>query len=194
AVRLMPQLQKLTWLHIIGDEIHRICGRTTAVFKSFKKIKAGFKTGLSGTPTTGAPTQMWPILNWLYPKVYTSYWKFFEETVYWDFDESGRYKKIIGLKPEGVEKLQRELSEFTVRRLLRDVRPNMPDRLPEETIWVDLLPIQRKAYNEMRDDMIAWVLAKEQESGTDEITDPIVAQAAVSRLTRLLQFSCAYAH
>ena len=193
AVRLMPQLQRTVWLHIIGDEIHRICGRSTAMTKSFKKIKGGFKTGLSGTPTTGAPHMLWSILNWMYPKVYTSYWRFFEEHIIWEMDKSGRYRKIIAINAEACERLQEEMSKFTVRRLLRDVRPNMPDRLPPEQIFVDLLPIQRKAYNQMRDDMIAWVDSKRMESGTDEITDPIVAQAAVSRLTRLLQFSCAYA-
>lgn len=194
ALRLMPSLADVSWLHIIADEVHRISARDTQMTKALKKIrKVEYKTALSGTPTTGAPHMMWSILNWLYPKTYTSYWKFYEKYIYWQMDDSGRYRKIIGVNEEKLPELQAELSEFSVRRLLRDVRKDMPDRLPPEQIFVDLLPIQRKAYNQMRDEMIAWVIEKAAEEGTDEITNPIVAQAAVSRLVRLLQFTCAYA-
>jgi SNF2 family DNA or RNA helicase len=65
--------------------------------------------------------------------------------------------------------------------------------MPPDEVHVDLLPIQRKAYKEMKDDMIAWVEKQAANSTEDEITDPIIAQAAVSRLTRLQQFACAYA-
>lgn len=194
AVRLMPQLRDITWLHIIADEVHKIVARDTAVTKTFKKIKAGYKTGLSGTPSTGAPDKLWSILNWLYPKDYRSYWSFFEEYIIWELDDSQRYKKIVGIREENIPALQEAMEKFTVRRLLREVRPDMPDRLPPEVIYVDLLPEQRKAYDEMEKDMIAWVASREKQDGSEWYLDPIVAQAAVSRLTRLLQFSCAYAH
>ena len=193
AVRLMPQLQDINWLHIIADEVHKIMHRDSAMSKNLKKIKAPYKTGLSGTPTSGAPHLLWSILNWLYPKEFRSYWKFFEAyvasvDVIVDPNGGRSFKKIVG--PKNEVELQGIMAPFTVRRKLRDVRKDMPDMLPPEEIFVEMGPEQKKAYKQMKDDMVAWVANNRTDS--DEL-DPVVAQAAIARLMRLLQFASAYA-
>jgi SNF2 family DNA or RNA helicase len=58
--------------------------------------------------------------------------------------------------------------------------------LPEKTydrIWVDLNPTQRKFYEQMRKEMVAWV-------GEHEET-PLVASIVVAQLARLSQFTLA---
>ena len=212
AVRLMPELTRVNWLHVIGDEIQRIQYRDTAMTKAFKKIRSvGFKLGLSGTPSTGKPEGFWsPVLNWLYPQgpkwatdvekgYFRSYWKYndefieTEEQTYSKTNEDGEraligYKKTVGPKNEA--KLQKIVGVFTIRRKLRDVHKDHPEEVPGVTYFVDLLPEQRRTYNEMRDEMVAWVRKHETD---DDIVAPIVAGAAVAKLTRLLQFAAASA-
>jgi SNF2 family DNA or RNA helicase len=55
-------------------------------------------------------------------------------------------------------------------------------------------PLQAKAYKEMKDEMVAWVHKQQAEAGQDEILEPIIAQAVISKLIRLQQFAAAYAH
>lgn len=203
GVRVFPELQDITWLHVIGDEVHKIMHRDTKTTKEFKRIRTGYKTGLTGTPTSGRPDLLWSILNWLYPKVWRSYHKFFEEYVEYSYSneevdpDTGEvelnmfkpsYKVVKG--PKNEEKLQALIEPYTVRRLLREVRPGMPDRLPPQVLRVELSPTQRKMYNQMRDDMLAWVSDRAEQH--DEIS-PIVAPIVIVKLMRLVQFACATA-
>lgn len=187
AFNLYEVIKTRDWLHIIADEAQKIMHRDNQVTKNLKTIRAPFKTALTGTPTSGRPDLLWSVLNWLYPKEWRSYWKFFEEYVNYETSYQG-YKVITG--PKNVEELHRLIQPFTVRRLLRDVRKDMPDRMPPLEYFVELEPKQRKAYEQMKADMVAWVAANQ---GASDQMDPIIAQAAISKLVRLLQLACAYA-
>src|SRR5579885_1756532 len=98
ALRLMPEIAKREWGHIIADECHRAQNRKAQQTIALKKIKSTYKTGLSGTPVTNTPDRLWSILNWLYPKEYKSYWSHFHRYVEWEWDETHQYKIIIGPK------------------------------------------------------------------------------------------------
>src|SRR2546428_13496177 len=78
ALRLMPELADKFWFHVIGDEIHKIKNRKAQVTRALKKIKTANKLGLSGTPADNSPQDLWSILNWLYPKTFSSYWRFYK--------------------------------------------------------------------------------------------------------------------
>jgi SNF2 family DNA or RNA helicase len=81
------------------------------------------------------------------------------------------------------EKIQREISPFYVRRLKSDVLASLPDKYYTR-IGVDLHPQQRRAYDSMRREMLAWVGEHESE--------PIAAPVVIAQLTRLQQFSGAF--
>lgn len=185
ALRLMePALTKHPWLHIIADECHRAKNRTAQQTKALKKIEAPYKTALSGTPVVNRPDELWSILNWLYPLRYKSYWNFYKRYVDYTVENNRgrRYYKILG--PKNSEQLLREIEPFYVRHLKKDVLKDLPDKY-YTTIHVDLDPHQRKIYDMMRKDMIAWI--------GDQEEDLIAAPVVVAQLTRLQQFSCAYA-
>lgn len=185
ALRLMPELAEHSWMHIIADECHRAKNRKAQQTRALKAIKkAEWKTAMSGTPVVNRPDELWSILNWLWPYKYKSYWKFVREYVdsVTDYAAGHRYTKIVG--PKNVNQLQKEIKPFFVRRLKVDVLKDLPDKY-YTTIKVDLDPRQRKAYNMMRDDMIAWIGEHEEEL--------LAAPVVIAQLTRLQQFSCAYA-
>lgn len=194
AVQLMtPEyLGQFPWLHVIADEVHRIKNRDTKAAKALKRVPTQFKTGLSGTPSTGRPDDLWSILNWLYPASWKSYWNFRKQYTEQELVQGGqqRFMKVTG--PKNEDELQHLISMYTIRRLKRDVLPHLKKNYIE--YWTQMSPLQQSAYVQMTEDMVAWVHKKMAEEGAtdeDELS-PIIANAVITRLIRQQQFACAY--
>jgi len=186
ALRLMPELKDIKWFHVIGDEIHRVKNRKSQQANALKALQSFYKTGLSGTPADDKPQDIWSVLNWLYPKVYTSYWKFINTYCTQETGEvrsQGRtFKKITGVNKEKIPQLHGQWSSWYIRRTKDEVLDDLPPKTYTE-MFVDLLPGQRRAYEQMRKDMIAWVGEHQDQ--------PLVATIAIAQLTRLQQFALA---
>lgn len=176
---LTPDLLEVQFMHVIADEVHHAQNRNAQQTIGLKRIKTVFKTGLSGTPITNTPDKLWSILNWLYPKDFPSYWKFYGRFVDFEIDPAGGYRKIKG--PKNVPLLHEKINSYYLRRLKEEVLPDLPDKYYTE-IHLDLTEKQQKAYDEMRQHMITWL---------DDA--PLVAPVVVAQLQRLQQFACAYA-
>lgn len=188
ALRLMPVLQEIDWFHVICDEVHRIKNRQAQQTRALKKIKTKYKTGLSGTPADDKPQDLWSVLNWLWPKLYTSYWKYvntacvFENTAEQQMKYGKTFRKIVGVNEEGARQMLAPMRAWYVRRTKDEVGLQLPEKYYTER-HVQLPPAQRRAYDQMRKDMIAWI-------GEHQDT-PLVAGAVVSQLVRLQQFALA---
>lgn len=192
ALRLIvDDLKKVQWFHIIADEVHRAKNRKAQQTQALKQLKAYKKTGLSGTPADDRPDDFWSVANWLYPTYYRSYWKFrkhycVEEQIDLPPDKippSGKLPtRITGVK--NVESFHKEIDPWYIRRLKEEVLEDLPDKY-YSTVWVDLDPKQRRAYEQMRRDMITWLEHQDQ-------TVPLVAPVVIAQLTRLQQFALGY--
>jgi SNF2 family DNA or RNA helicase len=148
---------------------------------------------MSGTASGDNPINLWSILHFVWPTYYSSYWKFWKHYVIEgkavNPSTGDTYRKVIGLK--NLRHLREEIDPWYVRHLKRDMCCDYhPDGvmswLPEKTydkIWVDLSPVQRRVYNQMRDKMIAWVGEHED--------SPLTASVVVAQLTRLSQIALA---
>lgn len=180
AVRLEPEVARYPWFHVICDEVHSLQDRKSSQTKAVKKIPAFYKTGLSGTPVFNKPDDLWSILNWLYPKYWTSYWNYFKRYIKWV--EYDGYRTIIGVNNE--EELQHLISGFYSRVKKEDVIKDLPDKY-FSTIKAVMHPKQEKAYQQMKRNMIAWVGEQEDQ--------PINASVVLAQLTRMQQFASAYA-
>lgn len=190
--REVDSLSKVRWNHIIADECHRAKSRKAQSTRALKRLWTRYKTGLSGTPVTNRPQDLWSILNWLYPRDYRSYWKFYERYVEYTIEYPHGYHKFQRSKNE--KELLKRIDPFYVRHLKRrpccphhptGVTPWLPDKTYAEPIWVDLTGPQRTAYNKMKGKMIAWIGENE-----DQI---VAAPVVISQLVRLQQFALAYA-
>lgn len=179
VLRLLPELAEIEFFHIIADECHALQNRKAKQTLAAKAIKAHYKTGLSGTPAFDKPDDLWSILNWLYPKYWSSFWRYYNEHVL--FVENSGYRVVVGVN--NVEKLQEEMRGFYVRRRKQDVLLDLPSKYYSERL-VELDPKQKRAYQTMKKDMLAWVGEHEDE--------PVAAPAVIAQLTRLQQFSDAY--
>ncbi len=189
ALRLIPELKQQIFFHVIADEVHRAKNRKAQQTVALKKVRTKYKTGLSGTPVTNKPNDLWSILNWLYRSQFGSYWRFFEEYVSYEIQYPHGYRKILGPKNEGT--LLAIMRPFYVRHLKKSrccehhpngVMEDLPDKYYSK-IWVELDPKQRRAYDEMKKDMIAWLEDEDR---------PLVAPVVVAQLIRLQQLASAY--
>lgn len=201
ALRLIPDLQNVLWFHVIGDEIHRIKNRKAQTSVNLKKLWTEHKLGLSGTPADNRPDDLWSVLNWLWPRRFSAFWPFRNEHLLIKHHNEGpceavdcetatggyKYHKrafdeIMGTA--NVDVLMAQIEDFYTRRLKEDVWDEMPEKYFTD-VYVDLEPGQRRAYEEMRQKMLAWVGKHEDE--------PVAAPIVVAQLMRLQQFAGAYA-
>jgi SNF2 family DNA or RNA helicase len=183
ALRLIKSELKAKWfLHIIADEVHRIKNRKAQQTQALKIVRGTFRSGLSGTPITNKPNDIWSILDWLYPRAFGSYWKFYERYVNYEIIYPQGYHKILGPKNEG--ELRAEMDSFFVRRKKVEVLKDLPDKYYSRLV-VDLDPKQRRAYDQMRKEMVAWLEQQDK-------TRPLVAPVVIAQLIRLQQLAAAY--
>jgi SNF2 family DNA or RNA helicase len=186
ALRLVPELQDIKWFHVIADEVHRVKNRKAQQSHYLKTLPTFYKTGLSGTPADDKPQDIWSVLNWLYPKQFSSYWKFINTYCAQETQEvrgQGRsFRKIVGVNKEALPRLHNQMSSWYIRRTKATVGIDLPEKY-YTTLTVDLLPNQRRAYDQMKKDMIAWI-------GENQDT-PLAAPVVISQLVRLQQFALA---
>ena len=185
---LLPEGRRsIEWDHLIGDEIHYIKNRKVRRTTTFKRIRAKVKTGASGTPADDKPQDLWSVLNWLYPRKWSSYWRFFNNHLEWEEETTmigGQltgYRKVTGVK--NIDKLHAQIRPFYIRRLLTDVREDMPPKTRTE-IHVQLKPAQRRAY----DQMVKWQTAQLNLHDTDEL-ETLVIEHKIATYMRLLQLT-----
>lgn len=137
-----PLFESTHWLAAIGDEIHRAKNRKAAQTRGLYRVNADIMLGLTGTPLMNSPDELWSILHWLFPKEYTSYWRFYE--TYVDYTEGYFGKIITGVK--NPDALRFELQQRLFRRTKAQVL-DLPDKT-RITIPVELDKGQRKLYTE----------------------------------------------
>lgn len=201
VVRLIDEVRKHTWFHVIADEAHRVGNKDAQVTVKSKRTPWQHLTQLTGTPCTSKPEQFWSLLNWGKPTRFRSYWRFYNHhIIYQRHDTSGDCRAVVNgfqcgkehkhsfnvvLGIAHVDELLNEIEPYYVRRLKQDVIKELPEKY-YTTIKVDLSPHQRRVYNQMRDEMLAWVGEHQDQ--------PMAAPVAVAKLVRLQQLACAYAN
>lgn len=177
------QLKDVFWFHIIADEAHRAKNRKAQQTRSLKKLKTKWRSALTGTPVMNKPQDLWSILNWLHRDIWTGYWKFYEKFVDFEIIYPHGYHNIRGPKNEVA--LREAIAPYFTRRTKEEVLQDLPDKY-YTVLEVDLDPKQRRAYDQMKKEMIAWL-------ETQDGTKPLAAPVVIAQLIRLQQFAMAYA-
>ena len=168
-----PLFETTDWLAVIADEVHRAKNRKSQQARGLLRCRAddGVMLALSGTPLMNSPDELWSILKWLWPKEYTSYWRFYEQYV--DYYEGYFGKVITGVK--NPDALRFELKDRLARRTQGQVL-ELPGkgRIPVD---IDLNKKQRKLYDEA--ETALW-LKVEQEIEEGSASAKKFAEAAVA--------------
>lgn len=169
---VLPALFERRWDTVVVDECQRALIRTSG---AMTQTRAGFsvigrnadrRIALSGTPMRGKPEQLWGTLNWLYPDIYTSYWKWVKR--YFSLTSNGFSNYILaGFKEGGKAKLAEDLQPVMLRRTKAEVLTQLPPKTyagsyldPDDTdsplgVWLEPTKAQTKQLAEFeRDGML----------------------------------------
>jgi SNF2 family DNA or RNA helicase len=177
------ELNAIEFKSVIGDEIHRIKDPASKTARAFKAATgdAEIRIGLSGTPIASNPEDLFSPLNWLFPEAYPSRNKFIDRFCI-TADSAWGGKIVIGIRPEMEQEFFNGIDPFTRRMSKEVILPFLPPVVYERRD-VEMGTKQAKAYKQMQEQMIAEV-----EGG-----DIIYTTSPLTKLTRLLQFSSAFA-
>ena len=179
----LRELNHIDFKSVVADEIHRSkdpkSKQSRALWSATGNAKIRF--ALTGTPIANNVVDLWPILHWLSPKDWPSKTKWIDRMVDVMLNAFGGMM-VLGVKPTMSDEFYKSVNPYMRRMLKKIVLPHLPPVLTERRD-VEMSTKQAKAYQQMRDLMIA-----ELESG-----DVLSAPSVLTQTIRLLQFASAYA-
>ncbi len=138
------------WDIIVIDEPQSwLRSRKTKTFKFMKTFRSEFLIIMTGTPSSKGAQDLWPMLNLINRKVFSSYWRFVNSFCYVDDGMWG--KDVYGTRNK--EALKELLDRYMIRRLKAEVFPEMPPKLID-TIPLVMTPQQAKAHDDLTDELL----------------------------------------
>lgn len=153
----------------VYDEIHAVQNRQGIGFKILSAHQPPFRIGLSGTPSGNRFKGLWAVCRWLWPDVIDrSFWRWAAKWAKVEFDPwAGR--KV------GVEKVPGKF----VKSLpgYARIEAKLGEIITEQRL-VELSPAQRKVYDQLEDDLVAWLE-----------DDPLVVEVPMTMRIRLRQIT-----
>ena len=177
------ELNGIDFKAVIADEIHRSkepkSKQTRALWAATGD--ADIRIALTGTPIANDVLDLWSILHWLSPEEWPSKTRWVDRMVNTMLNAFGGMM-VLGVKPHMEKEFYDAINPRMRRMLKQKVLPWLPEMMFERRD-VEMTTKQKKAYDQMRDTMIA-----ELEHG-----DALTAPSVLTQTTRLLQFASSYA-
>lgn len=166
------------WDFCIVDEAHRLKGRDNKWTHCIKRIKSPHKHIMTGTGFINRPDEIWSLLNFLDKTQFGSYNRFVEH--FCEFEDYTGFRKIVGVKEDEKENFRTLVRAWGVRRTLDEVMPHIQKPI-HMRYDVNLSPIQRRMYNEIKAELKAL----------DAKGEPFHSPNVLSALQRLRQICVA---
>ena len=178
------ELNEIDFKSVIADEIHRSkdpkSKQTRALWAATGDAEIRF--ALTGTPIANDVVDLWSILHWISPIDWPSKTKWIDRMIDTMMNAFGGMM-VIGVKPHMQEEFYKTVNPHMRRMLKAKVLPWLPPVMNERRD-IEMSTKQKKAYEQMRDTMIAEI-----EGG-----DTVLAPSVLTQMIRLLQFSSSYAN
>merc|ERR1719290_916358 len=130
--------KKFNWKYMVIDEAHRIKNEESKLSLAIREIKTNNRLLLTGTPLQNNLHELWALLNFLLPDVFSS-----SE----DFDEWFNTNSCLG-DDNLVKRLHGVLKPFLLRRLKADVEKSLLPK-KEIKIFMGLSKMQREWYTKI---------------------------------------------
>lgn len=154
------------------DEVQSFQNRSSKGFKALKSLNAKRKLAMSGTPFGNKFEGAWAVTKWLWKDhVPNSFWNWANQWCDMGWSPFTKYE-ILGEKNPG-------MYAANLPCYVR-IEPNHNLEVLEETIFVDLLPAQKRIYDKFQKDLVVWLK-----------DNPLVAEVPVAARIRLRQMTLA---
>eukprot|EP01125_Pyxidicula_operculata_P010463 TRINITY_DN343_c0_g1_i2.p1 TRINITY_DN343_c0_g1~~TRINITY_DN343_c0_g1_i2.p1 ORF type:complete len:1022 (-),score=230.12 TRINITY_DN343_c0_g1_i2:81-3146(-) len=145
AIREKAALRKFKWRYIVIDEAHRIKNENSLLSRIVRMYFSQNRLLLTGTPLQNNLHELWALLNFLLPDIFSSS----EDWENWfsvkkteegegEVDPQAQTKSIV-------EKLHKVLRPFLLRRKKVEVEKGLPPKT-ELKIYVKMTDVQRRWY------------------------------------------------
>jgi len=177
------ELNAINFKAVVADEIHRSkepkSKQTRALWAATGD--ADIRYALTGTPIANDVLDLWSILHWISPNEWPSKTRWIDRMVNTMLNAFGGMM-VLGVKPHMEQEFYATLNPRMRRMLKAKVLPWLPEMMFERRD-VEMSTKQKKAYEQMRDLMIAEL----------ENNEIVTAPSALTQTIRLLQFASSYA-
>jgi hypothetical protein len=160
-----------TWDAVVLDEAQAIKNPESQVSRSAFGLKANFRLALSGTPLENRLEELWSLMHFTNPGLLGGRRQFDEKVA----------QPISDGQAGAAERLRKRIRPFVLRRLKRDVAPELPPR-SESVMHVSLDERERAVYDAVMAATRAEVVALLNEGGS--------VLKALEALLRLRQAAC----
>jgi SNF2 family DNA or RNA helicase len=181
------ELNRIDFKAVVADEMHRSkdpkSKQSRALFAASGNAEIRF--ALTGTPVANNVLDMWAILHWISPREFPTKSKWIDRMVDTMLNAFGGMM-VLGLKPHMEDEFHKTVDPMMRRMLKARVLPWLPEIMNERRD-VEMSTKQKKAYEQMRDNMIALL------EGSSGGAETLVAPSVLTQTTRLLQFASSYA-
>ena len=165
-------LTSIPWDSVVFDEGQAIRNPDTDLARAAYALSARFRVSLTGTPIENRLVDLWSQFRFLNPGLLGSLSSFEERTV----------RRIERGEAEPLARLRERIHPFFLRRLKREVAPELPPRT-DSTLMAELSPSERDLYEALRLAARRDVLEKLEKDGRSVL-------AALESLLRLRQAAC----
>ncbi len=175
-------LNMIRWQAVVADEVHKAKDPTSAQTRALWAIgdKANRRFALTGTPIEQSPVELWSVMRFVSPEEYPSKWPWINRYAVTTPNIFSGGVDVVGLRPDRREEFDKFFLPRFLRRTKAQVLPDLPPKVYERRDVV-LSSKQRKAYNQVRDEMLAQVAG-----------GVLVADNSLTASLRLRQLASAY--
>jgi superfamily II DNA or RNA helicase len=165
------ELSKEAWDVVVLDEAQAIKNSDSQVARASYLLRGKFRVALSGTPVENRLEELWSLLHFTNPGLLGSRS---------DFQERYATRIAVG-NPEAASRLRTRIKPFLLRRVKREVAPELPPRT-DVVLHCELDEEERSVYDAVRVATRKDILSKLATGGS--------VLAALEALLRLRQAAC----
>eukprot|EP00878_Enallax_costatus_P003452 GHUV01003663.1.p1 GENE.GHUV01003663.1~~GHUV01003663.1.p1 ORF type:complete len:1042 (+),score=456.73 GHUV01003663.1:458-3583(+) len=137
VIKEKNHFKRFHWRYIIIDEAHRIKNENSRLSQVVRMLRTNYRLLITGTPLQNNLHELWALLNFLLPEVFSSSEKFEE---WFSMGDGGKEKEA-----EVVQQLHKVLRPFLLRRVKSDVERGLPPK-KETILKIGMSDMQRKWY------------------------------------------------
>ncbi|MBX3434704.1 MAG: SNF2 helicase associated domain-containing protein [Pirellulales bacterium] len=170
--RDIEELQRQPFDYVVLDEAQAIKNDSSITAKSVRLLRANHRLALTGTPVENHLGELWSLFEFLNPGM---------------LGRAGAFKDLARRQADtadALEPLRRGLAPFILRRTKQQVLKDLPEKT-EQTLYCDLLPADRKRYDELRDYYRGALLNRIEDKGLNQSKMQVL-----EALLRLRQTAC----
>ncbi|KAF8819394.1 SWI2/SNF2 ISWI-like SANT [Cardiosporidium cionae] len=155
-IREKGPLSSPPWRYIIVDEGHRMKNVKSKFHMTLNDFRSSHRLLLTGTPLQNNITELWSLLNFLLPKIFSSaedFEKWFSEPFQGTgLADTGQTMECLNEEEQMliINRLHSVLRPFLLRRVKTDVLEDLPDKL-EFTVRMELSAWQKAYYKQIQE-------------------------------------------